>query len=110
MRAPKPKIGVVLTLLELYRELDPERPARFAELWRGTIEKMLSDEAELHFAEVAHTPAEAAAAVTSCEGAGCDLLMVLPVAYAASGSAKDALRETNLPLLVVSTARDATLP
>jgi len=106
----KPKVGVLMTLLELYRNAHPEMPAKFGEMWRGFIADAVGDAAELHFSEVAHTSAEVAAEVTACEEAGCDLLVVLPMAYAASGSARDALAATPLPLLVLSTTRDATLP
>ncbi len=106
----KPKVGVVLTLLELYRKTDPDRPKTLGNLWRENVTELLSQVAEVHFTEVAHTAEEVACAVASCEEADCDLLMVLPMAYAASGSARDALCATSLPLVVVSTARDATLP
>jgi L-arabinose isomerase len=106
----KPKVGVVFTLLELYRKADPERPATLGALWRENVTSLLADDAELHFTDVACTASEVASAVASCEDADCDLLIVLPLAYATSGSARDALARTTLPLLIVSTARDATLP
>ncbi len=110
MSPARPKVGVMLTLLDLYRRTDPEMPGKLAALWRRVIEGALSESAELHFTGPAHTGEEAAAAVASCEEAGCDLLMVLPMAYATSGNSRDALCATGMPLLVVSTARDATLP
>ena len=110
MAEMKAKVGLVLTLLELYRKTDPHRPTTLGKLWRENVTELLSEVAELHFTEVAHTPEEVAGAVASCEQAECDLLLVLPMAYAASGSARDPLCRTSLPLLVVSTARDATLP
>lgn len=110
MNVPRPRVGVMPTLIELYRKLDGETPKKLGAMWRRTVEEALSKEAELHFTDVACTEAETAAAVASCEKAGCDLLIVLPLAYATSGSARSALVATNLPLLLVSTARDATLP
>ena len=110
MDANRPKVGIVFTLLELYRKADPERPTTLGALWRENVTQLLGDDAELHFTDVACTASEVAAAVASCEDADCDLLVVLPLAYATSGAARDALVKTTLPLLVVSTARDATLP
>jgi len=106
----KTKVGVVFTLLELYRKAHPEMPGECGRLWRGIVEEMLTDVVELHFPNVAITPDEVAAAVASCEKAECDLLIILPMAYAPSGSALDTLCATKLPLLLVSSARDATLP
>ena len=110
MAATQPKVGVVFTLLELYRTAHPDRPAALEALWRENVTGLLADDAALHFTGVAHTSDEVAAAVTDCESVDCDLLLVLPMAYAASGAARDALVRTGLPLVVVSTARDATLP
>jgi len=110
MAEMKPKVGVVFTLLELYRNTDPERPVKLGKLWCENVSALLADDAALHFTDVACTADEMSAAVASCEEADCDLLMVLPLAYATSGAARDALAKTTLPLLVVSTARDATLP
>jgi L-arabinose isomerase len=110
MEAGRPKVGVVMTLLELYRTAHPEVPGKLGSLWRGILEGMLSETANLHFTDVAHTAREVASAVASCEKADCDLLMVLPLAYAASGSAVDVLCAARLPLLLISSARDATLP
>ena len=106
----KPKVGVVFTLLELYRKAHPDRPEALGNLWRGIVEDLLSESADLNFTGVSHTCEEVNAAVASCEKTDCDLLVVLPMAYAASGCARHALCETTLPLLLVSTARDATLP
>jgi len=106
----KPKVGVVMTLLELYRDIDPERPEQMGALWQSTVEGILSDAAELHFTGVSHTEIEVSAVVRDCEDAGCDLLIVLPLAYAPSGAAAPALIDTDLPLVLLSTCRDETLP
>jgi len=110
MDAGKPTVGVVFTMLELYRTAHPDRPKALGDLWRGVVEDLLGGEADLVFTGVSHAPDEVDAAVEECIQADCDLLMVLPLSYAASGSAIDALSRTSLPLLVVSSARDATLP
>ena len=111
MTPMKTRVGVVFTLLELYRNSHPEMPGTLGAAWQKTVRGLLEPHGvELHFVPVAHTPQETADAVVSCETAECDLLMVLPLAYAASGNARDALVQTRLPLLIVSTARDATLP
>jgi len=106
----KPVVGVLMTLLELYRKTDPERPSTLHDHWKPVMEEALSPVAELHFTGVSHTAGEIAKAVSSCEHAACDLLLVLPLAYAPSGAAEEALCGAELPLLVVSSARDATLP
>ena len=110
MESCKPRVGVIFTLLELYRKAHPDRPAALGKLWRNVMTDLLSSQAELHFAMVAHNAEEVTAAVQSCSDAECDLLILLPMAYAASGASRDALTRTKLPLLLVSTARDATLP
>ena len=110
MTGEKPVVGVLMTLLELYRDAHPEMPAKFGAMWRGIVTELLADHAELHFTGVACSPDEVAMNVADCEKAGCGLLMVLPLAYAPSGAAVGALTETDLPVLVVSTARDSTLP
>jgi len=110
MATAKPTVGVLLTLLELYRDAHPEIPSAFRTRWESIVRELLEDRANLHFSPVAHTAEEVAAAVGACEQAECDLLLVLPMAYAASGSAREALIRSPLPLVLVSTARDATLP
>ena len=109
--APKrPQVGVIFTLLDLYRNVFPDMPERFGAMWRGIVDDVLGEHADLHVPPVSHTPHEVAAAVASCEAVECDLLLVLPMAYAASGSARNALIKTAIPIVLVSTARDATLP
>lgn len=110
MEAPKPKVGVLMTVLELYRKVMPDWAAPMETLWRAQIEEALSNAADLHFTPVAFTADDVARAVASCSQADCDLLLLLPLAYAPSGAAVKALSETKLPLLVVSSARDQSLP
>jgi L-arabinose isomerase len=106
----KPRIGVLMTMLDLYRQAHPEMPGRFATHWEGVLREVYGDAADLHFTGVSFIEPEVASAVASCERARCDLLLVLPLSYAPSGAAVTALTETALPILVVSSARDATLP
>ena len=103
------KAGVLLTLAELYRRSMPGISEEYSRQWRRNLEQLLGDAARLHFPGAAHTADEVGAAVRACEQADCDLLLVLPMAYAPSGAAIDALVETRLPILLISTARDATL-
>lgn len=110
MELGKPIVGVVLTMLELYRRTDPERPAKYASHWQGVLEELMGEWATLRFTGVSHTAEEVEAAVHACEDADCDMLVVLPMSYAPSGAAMDALTDTSLPLVLVDTARDATLP
>lgn len=110
METNKPTVGVVMTLLELYRKTDPKHPAVLGDHWKAVLEEIFADEATLHFTGVSCTAEEVAAAVSSCEKADCDLLAVLPLAYAPSGAAVEALSRTGLPVLLISSARDVTLP
>ena len=110
MKPQAPRIGVILTLAELYRDKVPGISRDYGLYWRRALEDLLKDTAGLHFPPVAHAASEMASAVASCEQAGCDLLLLLPMAYAASGAARDALAASRIPLLLVSTARDAALP
>ncbi|MEI6511911.1 MAG: hypothetical protein WCO51_01375, partial [bacterium] len=110
MKSAKAKAGIILTSLELYRQCMPELAGKLEEYWTGVLQNIVGDTAELHFTGVSHSPEEVSAAVSSCEAAKCALLVVLPLTYAPSGSAHTALANSKLPLLLVSTARDATLP
>jgi L-arabinose isomerase len=104
-----PKVGVLLTLADLYRKSMPGISEDYTRYWRNILGELFANSSSLHFPATAHTSDEVAGGVRSCEQAGCDLLLVLPMAYAPSGAAVEALCATNLPILVVSTARDATL-
>ena len=110
MAGEMPVVGVVMTMLELYRQENAARGPKFETHWKGVLEGVFTRRAKLHFAGVSYTADEVATAVGSCERADCDLVLVLPLAYAPSGIAVKALCRTKLPLLLVSTARDATLP
>ncbi|MBN2552130.1 MAG: hypothetical protein JXB06_05145 [Spirochaetales bacterium] len=103
------KVGVLLTLAELYRRSMPGISEQYSRHWRRNLEEILGDSARLHFPGAVHTAEEVGRAVRSCEQANCDLLLVLPMAYASSGAAIGALGETRLPILLISTSRDATL-
>jgi L-arabinose isomerase len=103
------KVGVLLTLADLYRKSMPGTSQEYTRYWRKALEETFGSGASLHFPPTAHTSQEVAAGVRSCEQEDCELLVVLPMAYAPSGAAIDALSATDLPILVVSTSRDATL-
>jgi L-arabinose isomerase len=103
------KVGVLLTLADLYRQSMPGITDQYTRHWRRVLDDLLEGSATLHFAQTAHTGEEVGDAVRSCEQAGCDMLLVLPMAYAPSGAAIEALCETRLPILVISTSRDETL-
>lgn len=104
------RAGLLLTLADLYRRNRPELTGRFASAWRAALAEVVGDRASLTIPEPVHTAAECAAAVAQCEAAGCDLLLVAHMAYTPSGALIEALRATRLPLVLVSSARDATLP
>jgi len=102
-------VGVLLTLADLYRQSMPGLSDEYTRYWTKVLEEILGDAAALYFPGSGHTTEEVAGAVRSCEQADCDLLLVLPIAYAPSGAAIDSLVATDLPILVVSTSRDLTL-
>ena len=106
---PPLRVGVLLTLADLYRRSMPGLSEEYTRGWRKVLEQLTGDAATLHFPASAHTAGEIAAAIRSCEQQRCDLLLVLPMAYAPSGEAVAALTATRLPILVVSTSRDRTL-
>jgi len=103
-------IGVILTLSDLYRKSRPELPEQFAAQWKPRIDAAFPGDTAIHYTPVAHTPEEFAAAVNECEKVACHAIVVWPMAYASSGAVLPAAKQTRLPLIVVSTARDATLP
>ena len=106
----KPLVGVVPTMLDLYRQNIPKMPGQFARHWQKALSKILGSDAEMFFGNVAHTAEQFAAGVGECEARQCDLLIVLPLAYAPSEVAIAALSLTKLPLLVLDSSRDASLP
>ncbi|OPZ21390.1 MAG: L-arabinose isomerase [candidate division BRC1 bacterium ADurb.BinA364] len=106
----KIKTGVLLTLSDLYRQRIPAMPAEFAAHWTSVLAPILAEAADPVFTAPAHSGEELAARVAECEAAGCDLLLLLPMAYASSGAAREALADSRTPLLLVSTARDFSLP
>ena len=103
------KVGVLLTLEDLYRQSMPGLSEEYTRYWSNVLKDILGDTVILHFPATAHTVEEVSQAVRSCKQADCDLLLVLPMAYAPSGAAIDALSATRLPILVASTSRDLTL-
>jgi L-arabinose isomerase len=107
---PTPKIGVITTMADLYRRNRPELPGLFFASWQAALERAVEKEAALRFAPVVHTAEAYAAEVAALERAGCEALMVAPMAYTPSGIAVDALSGTDLPIIVVSSSRDLTLP
>jgi hypothetical protein len=90
------KVGVLLTLADLYRQSMPGITDQYTRHWRRVLDDLLEGSATLHFAQTAHTGEEVGDAVRSCEQAGCDMLLVLPMAYAPSGAAIEALCETRI--------------
>ncbi len=110
MKKTKPKVGILMTLSDIYRQNIPEMSVKFAKYWRGVLQDIISDCGDLFFTDVAHTANEFSLQVEACEDAGCDLITLLPMAYAPSGAAIEALDASRLPLVIISTARDAPLP
>lgn len=105
-----PKLGIILTLADLYRQSRPELPEQFGSMWRQRIDALFDEVADVHFAPVAHTAEEFSSAVDECHRAMCIALIIWPMAYAPSGAVLPAAQRTGLPLIIVSSARDASLP
>lgn len=104
------KVGCILTVANLYRQHRPDMPIVFHRFWADRLRGLLSDWYDLAIADVVCTEEEYETAVRQCEREGCEALVLLPMAYTQSGIAVRPLSSTNLPLLIVSTARDISLP
>ena len=79
MKETKPKVGILMTLSDIYRQNIPEISVEFADYWRNILQDIFSDYGDLFFTDVAHTANEFASQVVACEDAGCDLLTLLPM-------------------------------
>ena len=95
-------------MLELYRESYPTLP----EEQRPFIDRVgdtLAGFGDVHIAPVCTSSAEVRAAVKDFEAAEADGIVVLFIAYAASIAALNPLLETQLPLLLFSTAPKSSM-
>lgn len=108
-RSPRNTIGILFTMSDFYRENRPGSASEFFRRWKKQTEKIFGNKFNLIFPPLAHDDREFHASIDVCITAGCSLLLVIPVAYASSGSAKEALKELPLPLLFISTSWDYSL-
>ena len=104
------KIGVLFTLADFYRRRRPELTGMLFRAWRERVAAVLHPNFDLFFPDPAHDEQEFENRVDACRNEGCGLVLLLPMAYTASGAAQTALTNLPLPLLIVSSARDFTLP
>jgi L-arabinose isomerase len=104
------KVGILLTLAELYRRNRPQIPGELALHWRKTIAGIVGTAADLQYSDVVCTVGECREAVATCEQNGCSLIVILPMAYTPSQVCREALIATRLPLLLLSTSVDPVLP
>jgi len=104
----KLKITLILTMAQLYKDKIPGLPKKYSEFWHKNINKLLVEKCEITFSTV-HNENEFCATIANAEKTDSDLLIVLPMSYAPSEAAQ-ALINTKLPLAIISTAMDFTLP
>jgi L-arabinose isomerase len=104
------KIGVLFSLADFYRKRRPELTGELFGEWRERIGGVLLPDFDLFFPDPVHDEAEFARGIEACRDRGCALVLLLPMAYTASGAGIAALKEMPLPLLIVSSSRDLTLP
>lgn len=105
-----PSVRLIPALADLYRRHRPEMSERFANRWKGVVEEMFGEAAAVSIAPVVHLESEFREAVARAERDDVECLCVLLMAYTPSGELIEPLVETKLPLLILSTAWDATLP
>jgi len=99
----KPKIGLLPLMLELYKTYSPELEDRQRPFIRN-LSGALGRFSFVLEAPVCSTTAEVRQAVRRFEDGDIDIIVVLFISYAASISALNPLLETNIPLLLFSTA------
>lgn len=99
---------VILTMAQLYKEKIPRLAVQYTEFWENTLTELAGDSCTFSFATV-HTQPEFAKSVEQAEREREDLLIVLPMTYAPS-SAAASLRNTTLPLAIISSSQDYALP
>lgn len=105
---PKSKIGLLPLMLELYKESYPTLP----EEQRPFIDRVadtLAGFGDVFCAPVCTSSAEIRAAVKDFEAADTDGIVIIFIAYAASIAALNPLLETQLPLLLFSTAPKSSM-
>ena len=100
--------GVVLTLPELYRRNAPEYSAELYNGWVKVLKNLFVGDT-VYLSDLVCTIEEYSKAINSLEKHGCNVLIILPLAYSPSGVAVKALSEKQLPIILVSTSRDHTL-
>ena len=99
----KPRVGLLPLMLELYRQYSPEMADRQEPFITRVAEK-LADDTDVVRARVCATRREVYREIRAFESKDVDAVVVLFVAYAASISALGPLLETNLPIILFSTA------
>ncbi len=100
--------GVVLTLPELYRGNAPEYSAELYDGWVKVLKSVFIGNT-VHLSDLVCTLEEYSNAIDSLKKHGCNILIILPLAYSPSGVAVKALSENKLPIILISTSRDNIL-
>lgn len=103
------KVGIITLMADLYRQNIPELPQKYSSHWRKTFQNILPDCGEIYFAEVVSSKEAFALQLRECESRNCDLLIILPLAYASSEYSIEGLIATKLPFVVISSCRDQEL-
>ncbi len=103
------KVGIILTISDVYQRSLPDFPAQMGSYWRKLLEEHKPDNVDMFFPGVAYNEQLVSDHVKECEASNCNLLIVLPMAYAPSGASVPALVGSKLPLMIIESCRDLEL-
>jgi L-arabinose isomerase len=102
----KPKAGLLPLYLELYDKTTPEARPRIEAFYKMTAEKLREAGIDVEEAPVCRLAEEFSAAVTRFETAKADAIITIHLAYSPSLKSAGALKNTNLPIIVLDTTPD----
>jgi L-arabinose isomerase len=103
-------IGVVFTLAELYRKNKPQLPQQFYMKWQPAFDAVLSKLCQPVYAPPACTAKELKDTLHAHNKNGCNAIFLIPMAYTPSRNVLNAMKDISLPVVLISSAADSTLP
>ncbi len=104
-----PRVGVLFTMASLYREHKPDLPDQLFAIWKNAFDQVLSQASFPCSYSPICTKQEIVKAVITMQKSGCEALFIIPMAYTPSQITAEALKDVDLPLVLVSSATDSTL-
>ncbi|UCD28766.1 MAG: hypothetical protein JSV03_17090 [Planctomycetota bacterium] len=99
----KPKVGLLGLTLEFYEQLAPQLRSDRENFVRQRLIPALADSAEVHFDHAVFTREDVERVVTGFETDGVDIILVVLLTYSPSLIAVNALKRTNLPIVIWNT-------